>query len=49
MNIKIELTAYDILRIEPILILNLTKYYDAKISYISETKKYIDKCRDYIN
>lgn len=43
-----ELNAYDILRIDSILMMNLYKYDDGKTNFISETNSYINKCRDYI-
>jgi hypothetical protein len=43
-----ELNAYDILRIEPVLMMNLYKYNDGTTDFISQTNSYIDKCRDYI-
>lgn len=46
---KNEINAYDILRIEPILMMNLYKYNDGKTDFISQTNAYINKCRDYIN
>ena len=44
-----ELRAYDIIRIEPLLLLNLMGYVSTSMDYISETKKYINKCRQYIS
>jgi hypothetical protein len=43
-----ELYAYEILMIEPLLLMNLFKYKDGVIDYVSQTSHYVDKCREYL-
>ena len=46
---KNELIPYDILRLDPILLLNHIKYSYEKIDYVSQTDLYVNKCASYLH
>jgi len=44
-----EFNSYEILRLEPVLLLNIMKYYSDSINYVSETEQYVKRCKEFLS